>query len=58
MADLALRGAARARLRSALESRGLGVGPRTTWRPVPLDRRELLVVGVVAVVALVVVGRG
>ena len=40
-------------------SRGLGTDPRTTWRPVPLDRRDLLLVlGVLATVALVVVGRG
>ena len=59
MADLTLRCAARARLRSALESRGPGVGPRTTWRPVPLDGRELLATGVVAAVALVLaVGGG
>lgn len=43
------------RIALALESRGLGTGPRTTWRPVPLDRRDLLlVVGVVLAVALVV----
>ena len=45
------------RISLALESRGLGTGPRTTWRPVPLDRRDLLfVLGVVAGVALVVLG--
>ncbi len=47
------------RIALALESRGLGTGPRTTWRPVQLDRRDLLfVLGVVAGVALVVVGCG
>jgi len=45
------------RIALALESRGLGTGPRTTWRPVPLDRRDLLfVLGVAAAVALVVLG--
>lgn len=39
----------------ALESRGLSGGPRTLWRPVPLDRRDVaLVAGVVAVVGAVV----
>ena len=47
------------RIALALESRGLGSGPRTTWRPVPLDRRDLLLVlGVVGVVVLVVVACG
>ena len=45
------------RIALALESRGLGTGPRTTWRPVPLDQRDLLfVLGVAAAVALVVLG--
>lgn len=47
------------RIALALESRGLGTGPRTTWRPVPLDRRDaLLVLGVGLVVAAVVVACG
>lgn len=45
------------RIALALESRGLGTDPRTTWRPVPLDRRDLLLVlGVIIGVTLVVVG--
>ncbi len=39
------------RTAQALESRGLGVGPRTTWRPVRLDRTD----GALAVAVLVVV---
>ncbi len=47
------------RIALALESRGLGNGPRTTWQPVPLDRRDVVfVLGVVAAVAVVVVGCG
>lgn len=47
------------RIALALESRGLGTGPRTTWRPVPLDRRDVVfVLAVVAAVVVVVVGCG
>lgn len=47
------------RIALALESRGLGGGPRTIWRPVPLDRRDaLFVLAVVAAVVAVVVGCG
>nr|WP_294693888.1 energy-coupling factor transporter transmembrane component T [uncultured Friedmanniella sp.] len=43
------------RIALALESRGLGTDQRTTWRPVPLDRRDLFfVLGVITGVALVV----
>ncbi len=43
------------RIALALESRGLGGGPRTVWRPVPLDRRDaVFVLAVLAAVALVV----
>lgn len=38
------------RLAFALESRGLGEGPRTIWRPVPCGRADLLLVTVVAMV--------
>jgi len=38
------------RLAFALESRGLGEGPRTIWRPVPCGRADLLLVVVVATV--------
>ncbi|WNB86567.1 energy-coupling factor transporter transmembrane component T [Cellulomonas sp. ATA003] len=42
------------RMSQALESRGLGRTPHTTWRPVAVDRRDAgLVVGVLAVLALV-----
>ncbi|SEP71693.1 energy-coupling factor transport system permease protein/energy-coupling factor transport system ATP-binding protein [Microlunatus flavus] len=42
------------RIALALESRGLGTGPRTTWRPVALDRQDAwCVLAVVAAVALV-----
>ncbi|MDC7121019.1 energy-coupling factor transporter transmembrane protein EcfT [Cellulomonas fimi] len=44
------------RLAVALEQRGLGAGPRTVARPVPLDRRDAALAGVVlGVVGLVVV---
>ncbi len=43
------------RIALALESRGLGDGPRTVWRPVPLDRRDALLAVIVPVVFLVVV---
>ncbi|GAA1316750.1 ATP-binding cassette domain-containing protein [Brachybacterium tyrofermentans] len=36
------------RLAFALESRGLGEGPRTIWRPVPCDRADLLLAVAVA----------
>lgn len=37
------------RLAFALESRGLGEGPRTIWRPVPCGRADLLLVVAVAI---------
>ncbi|GGA55141.1 hypothetical protein GCM10011490_01210 [Pseudoclavibacter endophyticus] len=44
------------RIALALESRGLGDGPRTVWRPVPLGARDIvLVVVVVAALAVVLV---
>ena len=44
------------RIAFALEARGLGEGPRSVWRPVPLTGRDaLLVAGTAAVVALVLV---
>jgi len=44
------------RMAQSLESRGLGLEPRTTWRPSPLTRGDaVLVVVVVGVVATVVV---
>lgn len=44
------------RIALALESRGLGDGARTIWRPVPLDRRDaLLAIVVPAAFAAVVV---
>jgi len=40
------------RLAIALESRGLGLTPRTTWRPVALTRSDgVFAAGVIAVVA-------
>ncbi|HLT59949.1 MAG TPA: energy-coupling factor transporter transmembrane component T [Microlunatus sp.] len=43
------------RVALALESRGLGDGPRTSWRAVPLDRRDaVLAVTVAATFALVI----
>ncbi|GER24093.1 hypothetical protein NCCP1664_25880 [Zafaria cholistanensis] len=42
------------RMAQSLESRGLGLGPRTTWRPVPLGRADWwLALGVLLVLALV-----
>ncbi|WP_129336401.1 energy-coupling factor transporter transmembrane component T family protein [Cellulomonas endophytica] len=42
------------RMAQALESRGLGLAPRTTWRPVPLTRGDaVLVVAVLAPLAAV-----
>jgi energy-coupling factor transport system permease protein len=42
------------RMSQSLESRGLGMGERTVWRPVPLGAGDwLLLVGTLAVVALV-----
>ncbi|PPF43924.1 energy-coupling factor transporter transmembrane protein EcfT [Pseudoclavibacter sp. AY1F1] len=35
------------RIAQALESRGLGAGPRTVWRPVALDARDWALAGVV-----------
>ena len=35
------------RIAQALESRGLGAGPRTVWRPVPLDARDAALAGIV-----------
>ena len=47
------------RIALALESRGLGTGSRTAWRPVPIDLRDLwFVLGVVTGVTLVVVACG
>jgi energy-coupling factor transporter transmembrane protein EcfT len=43
------------RIALALESRGLGDGPRTVWRPVPLDRRDALLAVIVPVGFLLVV---
>ena len=44
------------RIAFALESRGLGEGPRTLWRPVPLGAADaLLSLGVAVVVAAVLV---
>ena len=44
------------RIAFALETRGLGEGPRSVWRPVPLTGRDaLLAAGTAAVVALVLV---
>lgn len=43
------------RMAQALESRGLGLTPRTTWRPVPVERADWLVAAaVLATVAAVV----
>ncbi len=43
------------RMAQALESRGLGLWPRTTWRPVSVTRADwVLLAGVLAVVVLVV----
>lgn len=43
------------RIALALESRGLGDGPRTVWKPVPIGGRDaVLVVGVLAVFVAVV----
>lgn len=39
------------RIAFALESRGLGSGPRTVWRPVALGWRDAALVGAVALVA-------
>jgi energy-coupling factor transport system permease protein len=45
------------RMAQSLESRGLGLGPRTVWRPVPLGPADgLLLAGTVAVVLLVMAG--
>ncbi|GAA3668092.1 hypothetical protein GCM10023081_03300 [Arthrobacter ginkgonis] len=42
------------RMAQSLESRGLGLGPRTTWRPVPLGRTDgWLAVAVLLAIALV-----
>jgi energy-coupling factor transport system permease protein len=42
------------RMAQSLESRGLGLGPRTTWRPVPLGRTDWwLAAAVLTVLALV-----
>lgn len=42
------------RISFALESRGLGDGPRTLWRPVPLTRSDaVLALGVAAAITLV-----
>ncbi|WP_271986062.1 energy-coupling factor transporter transmembrane component T family protein [Pseudoclavibacter terrae] len=35
------------RIAQALESRGLGAGPRTVWRPVALDARDAALAGIV-----------
>ncbi|HLQ81663.1 MAG TPA: ATP-binding cassette domain-containing protein [Brachybacterium sp.] len=44
------------RVAFALESRGLGAGPRTLWRPVPLEAADaLLALGVTIAVAAVLV---
>lgn len=44
------------RMAAALESRGLGLNPRTTWRPVPLDRYDWAMAGGVLVVVSLVLG--
>ncbi len=45
------------RMAQALECRGLGLQPRTTWRPVPVQRADVvLLFGVLAVLAIVVAG--
>jgi energy-coupling factor transport system permease protein len=45
------------RMSQSLESRGLGMGPRTVWRPVPLGPADwMLLAGTVGVVALVLAG--
>lgn len=43
------------RIALALESRGLGEGPRSVWRPVPLGRRDAVLAVIVPVVFLLVV---
>lgn len=44
------------RMAQALESRGLGLAPRTTWRPVAVERADwVLAAGVAGVVGLVLV---
>ncbi|WP_152365353.1 energy-coupling factor transporter transmembrane component T family protein [Microlunatus speluncae] len=43
------------RIALALESRGLGDGPRTVWRPVPLGGRDALLAVIVPVTFLLVV---
>jgi energy-coupling factor transport system permease protein len=44
------------RMAQSLESRGLGLSPRTTWRPVPLTGTDwLLAAGVLAALAAVIV---
>lgn len=44
------------RMAESLESRGLGLHPRTTWRPVPIARADwLLAGGVLTVLALVLI---
>ena len=43
------------RIALALETRGLGDGSRTVWRPVPLDRRDAFLAVIVPVTFLLVV---
>jgi energy-coupling factor transporter transmembrane protein EcfT len=45
------------RLATTLELRGLGTGPRTTWKPTPVDRGDWLLLAVVlgGLVAVLVV---
>ncbi|WP_424464826.1 energy-coupling factor transporter transmembrane component T family protein [Pseudoclavibacter helvolus] len=46
------------RIAQALESRGLGAGPRTVWRPVRLDARDAMFAGVVLAVFAAVSAAG
>ena len=47
------------RMSQSLESRGLGLGARTVWRPVPLGPADwLLLAGTLGVLALVIAGVG
>lgn len=47
------------RMSQSLESRGLGLGERTVWRPVPLGPADwLLLAGTLSAVALVIAGVG
>lgn len=46
------------RMAQSLESRGLGLSPRTTWRPVPLDRTDWAMAAIVLVVLALVLAAG